>query len=178
MPLTYEPTDILARSLMGVAKLVAATEQFQLETGKNAATSLDEHCQWPHVPKGSDGQLILPAPLALVSMEADSTSAKPILMRPFNRLADGELLLQVGLVQNDELTDHRDQFAEAADRFAILMKQLLALGSSQTGNHWHVTQWDMHQAPGLNDLNEYPFKDQDGNPFRVWIFPATVTWRG
>ena len=185
MPLQVEPTELLPRALTGVAKLIAATEQFQIETGKTEDASLLQHCRWPEIRQGTyAGQQAtspdpLTAPLAIVSMEPNSGSE--LLSRAYRDIADGELFVQLALVENGNYAANEDRWNDAANRFGAIMRQMLELGASRISNRWQVTRWAMHQPPELNNLQKFPFVKLVGDELvevRVWVFPAVVTWVG
>ena len=51
MSINVVPTGLMGRSLLGVSKLVAASEAFRKECGNKTATAtLNDHCHFPDMP--------------------------------------------------------------------------------------------------------------------------------
>tara|TARA_R110000824_G_scaffold362783_2_gene550765 strand:- start:5518 stop:6225 length:708 start_codon:yes stop_codon:yes gene_type:complete len=175
--LLVEPTELLPKALRGIAELCCKTPQFQVETGENAADSLDLFCHWPDVPESSldgDGNA-LTAPLFLVTY--DVNLGLTLVQKQFAALGKGELFCQMALAEDPAIVDHRDRATDVFNRHGKIMRTMLELCHSDN-SLWRITDYSVPTEIALNDLTRYPFVDEAGAKVRVRIFPNVVTWIG
>ena len=189
MSINVVPTGLMGRSLLGVSKLVAASEAFRKECGNKTATAtLNDHCHFPDMPFDDFGNQVvsqtakLTAPLAVVSADNGDSQAA-LIEKPFSRLAAGETMVQLALPERsandvgDALTDARDKFLDVANRFDAIMRDIIQLGATRDSEYWWVNNWRL-DAHALNDESKFPFVDSGGQSVRVRIFRTVLSWHG
>lgn len=169
MPLTVDPIHAVPKAMREICELIAATDQFQTETGSNAADSLDQFCRWPAV-RGVTG--FLKAPLCLHTMEPELLIGKT--KRTFH---NGETYLQLALITDSELTDERDRWADFANRAYTVLDQALALAHNDS-DRWQFQGWEQIVPTVENDLHKYRFQDKDGVEAQVEVLATVVQWFG
>lgn len=169
MPLTVDPVHAVPKAMREVCELIAATDQFQMETGQNAADSLDQFCWWPSIRGVTD---FLKAPLCLHSMEPELLIGKTR-----RTLHNGETYLQLALVIDDALPDERDRWTDFANRAYVILNQALELAHND-GDRWQFAGWEQVTPTLQNDVRKYPFKDAGGNETRVETLGTVVQWIG
>ena len=173
----------IARSIKGTAELIANTAQFQLETGKNAALSLEENCYWPHVPvldrgDGEDQQYIT-APLCCVHTDPGQALNLPYTAST-TEVANGEVFVQIVLLRNTiTYTDVRDQDTDLRNRIGLIALQAQQLAADRTAAYQWMVLHTFHitQPPEDNDISQLQFQNADGDPVKAVIFPLIAAWR-
>lgn len=173
MPLVVTANEVLPRAMRGIADLIAATAQFQVETGENAGDSLDGFIHWPEVAEADSGGAQFTVPMALITHDVDQ-----IIAQPTNDLAKGELFLQIALLEDSEIIDRRDRWTDAANRAGAIIRQMLALARGQTHEYWPITAI-VADIPSLrNNPSEYRLVDPDNGDVshRCRVFTYRVQW--
>lgn len=167
------PTDqMLSRGLYGLARLIAETPAFQTESGLESPTIdsvMEACCYWPEQPPAER----LTVPLCLITLDEDHH-----IIKSRNRLAQGVALVQVCLAESPGLSDPRDRFTDAADRFGLIMSQAMNLAEQRDISRLWVTGWELDRPPILNDPDDYPFATPAGQSVRVRIFPVAMRFQG
>jgi len=177
MPLIVEPTERTALIYRRIAELVCATDQFQDETGQNAANSLDQFAHWPRIDEQNEdgnGDQFLTAPLALVTQEPEL-----LIVKDDYETGHGETFLQLALVRASAITDVRDRWTDVANRAGAIVREMLDLAREDSAaNYWQVKGYTVHQGSMMNDLVEYDFRDSGGTEVEVEVFPFVLQWVG
>lgn len=175
-------TGPISRSLKGTAELIANTAQFQVETGKSAADSLQDHCFWPHLPiadraSGEDQQFIT-APLCVVHTDPGQAINLPYAATT-SEIATGEVFVQFVLIPNHATyPQFRDRETDLRNRIGHICRQAQELAADRTTPQQWMTVHTFYitQPPSENDIATVQFKNAAGDPIKVHIFPAIAAW--